>query len=113
LIRFHVHTGPRRVSGVYRDVWCCCRWLRCKLCEEDRRELQKELEEVQGAHVFTPSAKVSRLKGLEERISKTQFWYRAYDPRVMKIFAERVSFVTARPAFIVANCHAALTIELA
>jgi len=26
----HVHTGPRRVSGLFRDKWGCCRWLRCK-----------------------------------------------------------------------------------
>ena len=63
--------------------------------------------------MFSPSAKASRVKGLKEQVSKTQFWYRAYDPRVMKHFAERVPFVTARPAFIVANCHAALTLEVA
>ena len=50
------------------------------------RSKRSSLEKVRVAHVFTPSAKASRVKGLEEQISKRQFWYRSYDPRVMKAY---------------------------
>ena len=91
----------------------CSHWLRCGLCQKEREELKERLKQLQVSHVLRLAVKKRRVAELQNDINKAQFWHRTYDENTMALMVERLPFVTTNPYFIVANCHAALTLELA
>ena len=72
-----------------------------------------QLKQLKDSRVLRLAEKKRRVAELQNDVNKAQFWYRAYDENTMALMAERLPFVTANPYFIVVNCHAALTLELA
>ena len=98
---------------MYHDEWYCSHWLRCGLCQKEREELKERLKQLQVSHVLRLAVKKRRVAELQNDINKAQFWHRTYDENTMALMVERLPFVTTNPYFIAANCHAALTLELA
>ena len=69
-----------------------------------------QLKQLKDSRVLRLAEKKRRVAELQNDVNKAQFWYRAYDENTMAQMAEKLPFVTANPYFIVANCHAALTL---
>ena len=82
---------------MHRDEWACAHWLRCKLCQNEREEVKERLEQLKASYVLGLAEKNRRVANLEADIKQAQFWYRAYDERIMALMAERLPFVTANP----------------
>eukprot|EP00947_MAST-08B_sp_MAST-8B-sp1_P005687 g5687.t1 len=100
------HTDPRRISGVFRDCWGACRWLKCAECQKNRAKIKVALSK---AINKGSAAAVKMKKALEDE----QYLRRAFSPDVMRTMAEQYPFAVANPYFIVINNHSAMTMELA
>ena len=67
------HTEPRRVSGVWKDMWAACRYIKCTKCENAKQKLVTKLGKSESERATA---------GLKAKVASARTRYRGDDPRM-------------------------------